>query len=83
MTLQGPLLVVLQWNRDSAMRGKTLRAIICTVCYCIGLIEDCLQTFSLWLPRLCAEGSPPCSTLPAADENAVTQSLQRPLCLPV
>ena len=56
----------LQQNWESTMHNKTctLKGVICTVCYCTGIIKNWLKTFSFWQPLV---------ALPTADENAVSR----------
>ena len=58
----------------------SLKGVISTVCYCTYLIISwSTTTKSLWLPMYGRQPLVACSTVPTADENAVTESTVLPV----
>ena len=62
-TLQGPLLVIVTLEQ---YKSQTSRGTVCTVCFVQAFLKTDIAAF-VW-------EAAPCSTLPPADENAVTES---------
>ena len=70
-----------QQNWENPMWNKTctVEGVICTVCYCSGLIKNCLKTFLVRLP-MC--GRQPLVALCLLMMKMQCQSLHWPQCLP-